>query len=344
MSVTAIARLVARILKHRSKATNMTKDTPFRVALSVLFAVIGVSRPSAKADDGPARQEITHANREKDGADANAKTSRKKDPRQEPIEQEATKKHNLLVRWLAMADSVQAEQPDWLSPLVTTSGRLKQEFRYDIWDQPSSDGNHTYEFGGNKGLEFITSSRTQLLLGVPTYNVVSPTGPPGGFGDLPLMLKFRMASAEPSEGNYLLTFLLSATAPTGSHRYGSGAGVLTPTMAFGKGWKRFDVQSTIGVNLPAADTTKLGRQVLWNTAVQYRAAWKLWPELEANSTFYETGRYSGNTQLFLTPGVGFGRAHLTGRYRFSSALGMQIAVTRFHTYDHRVILSTRLSF
>jgi hypothetical protein len=115
-------------------------------------------------------------------------------------------------------------------------------------------------------------------------------------------------------------------------------------MAFGKGWRRFDVQSTVGVNLPAGDTAKLGRQLLWNTAFQYQAPWKLWPELEANSTFYTTGKYAGESQLFLTPGIGFGRAHLAGRFRLSSAVGVQIAATQFHTYNHRWMFSTRVSF
>jgi len=254
------------------------------------------------------------------------------------------KKNNVFRWWLRTAEQVQATQPDWLSPLVTTSGRLKQEFRYDIWDQPANGENRNYQFGGNKGLEFITSSRTQLLVGVPTYTLVSPNGPPGGFGDLPLMLKVRLTSAERTEGNYLVTFILGATAPTGSHRYGADNAVLTPTLALGKGWGRFDVQSTFGANLPAGDTAKLGRQLQWNAAFQYRAAWKLWPEVEANSTFYKTGKYAGNKQLFLTPGIGFGRVRVGGRFRFSSAAGMQIAATQFHTYNHRWIFSERLSF
>ena len=257
---------------------------------------------------------------------------------------EENKKRGLFRSWLRMAAETQASQPDWLSSLATTSGRLKDEFRYDIWDQPSALGNRTYQFGGNKGLEFITSSRTQILLGVPTYTLVSPSGPPGGFGDIPLQLKFRIASAERSEGNYLLTFILAATAPTGAHRYGAGDGMVTPTIAAGKGFGRFDVQSTIGANLPTGNTTKLGRQLQWNTAFQYQAAWKLWPELEVNSTFYKTGPHAGDTQAFLTPGLGFGRVRLRKGFRFSSAAGMQIAVTRFHTYDHRWMFSERLSF
>jgi hypothetical protein len=246
--------------------------------------------------------------------------------------------------WFRMAAEAQAKQPDWLSPLATTSGRLKGELRYDIWDQPATQGSRTYQFGGGKGLEFITSSRTQILLGIPSYTLHTPNGPVGGFGDLPLMLKFRIASAERGEGNYLLTFILGATAPTGSHRYGAGNAVLTPTLAFGKGFGRFDAQSTVGLNLPPGATAKLGRQLQWNTAFQYQAAWKLWPELEVNSTFYKTGPNAGDKQVFLTPGVGFGRVRLRKGFRFSSAAGLQIAVTRFHTYDHRWMFSERISF
>ena len=253
-------------------------------------------------------------------------------------------KGGLWEAWEQTADEVQATQPQWLSPLATTSGRLKNEFRYDIWGQPTIGGNDLYQLGGNKGFEFITSSRTQLLIGVPTYDLESPNGSPGGFGDLPLMLKFRIASAEEREGNYLLTFLLAATVPTGSHRYGAGDSVLSPTLAFGKGWGRFDAQSTFGANLPAGDTAKLGRQLQWNTAFQYRAAWKLWPEIEVNSTFYETGKNAGDKQTFLTPGLGFGRIRLVRNLRFSSAAGMQIATTGFHTYNHRWMLSMRASF
>ena len=271
-------------------------------------------------------------------------SSPKGQPAQGSPQPEEKKKRSLFHSWLRMADEAQATQPDWLSPLATTSGRLKQEFRFDTFDQPSAGGNRTYQFGGGKGLEFITSPRTQVLLGVPSYMLVSPNGPPGSFADLPLMLKVRIASAEPREGNYLLTFILAATVPTGSHRYGAGDAVLTPTLAFGKGWRRFDVQSTFGANLPAGSTTKLGRQLQWNTAFQYEAAWKLWPELEVNSTFYKTGKNAGDKQVFLTPGLGFGRVRVGGRFRFSTAVGMQIAATKFHTYNHRWIFSERFSF
>jgi hypothetical protein len=313
-----------------------------RSLVVVAFVGMAVLVASARADDRAKKDECTCVDHGTAGKDESLGGCQDHGAAQVSMEKE--KKRNLFRAWLDLGEKVQATQPDWLSPLATTSGRLKQEFRYDVWDQPASGGNRSYQLGGSKGLEFITSSRTQILIGVPTYTLASPNGPPGGFGDLPLMLKFRISSTERTEGNYLVTFLLAATAPTGSHRYGAGEAVLTPTMAFGKGWRRFDAQSTLGVNLPAGDTAKLGRQLLWNTAFQYQAAWKLWPELEANSTFYTTGKYAGETQLFLTPGVGFGRAHLAGRFRLSAAVGMQIAATQFHTYNHRWMFSTRVSF
>jgi hypothetical protein len=315
--------------------------------LPVAVVVMSVLVPSARPDEGPKKGESTCVDRGKGGKEdipGGCEDSRKNATAHLSIEKEKVKKRNLLRGWLDLGEQMQTTQPDWLSPLATTSGRLKQEFRFDIWDQPASGGNRNYQFGGGKGLEFITSSRTQILIGVPAYTLMSPNGPPGGFGDLPLMLKFRISSAERTGGNYLVTFILAANAPTGSHRYGAGDAVVTPTMAFGKGWRRFDVQSTLGINLPAGNTAKLGRQVLWNTAFQYRAAWKLWPELEANSTFYTAGKNAGETQLFLTPGLGFGRAHLSGRFRFSSAVGVQIAATHFRSYNHRWMFSTRVSF
>jgi len=318
-----------------------------RSLVTVSFVVMEVLIPSARPDDRPKKRESACADHRKSVRDESpgaVQDCPAKGTARVPIEKEKGKDRNLFRAWLDLVEKVQATQPDWLSPLATTSGRLKQEVRYDIWDQPAVGGNRSYQFGGNKGLEFITTSRTQLLIGIPTYLLVSPSGPPAGFGDLPLMLKFRISSAGRTEGNYLVTFLLAATAPTGSHRYGAGEAVVTPTMAFGKGCRRFDVQSTLGVNLPAGDTAKLGRQVQWNTAFQFQAAWKLWPELEANSTFYTTGKYAGETQLFLTPGLGIGRAQLAGRLRLSSAVGVQIAATQFHTYNHRWMFSTRLSF
>jgi hypothetical protein len=262
-------------------------------------------------------------------------------PKSSPSEKAV--KQGFYRAWRRMRQRAKEAQPDWLSPLATTSGRIKDEFRYDVWRQSTPAGGRLSTFGGARGLELIVAPRVQLLLGIPPYVSHSAASPPDGFGDLPLMMKLRLASANASDGDYLVTVLLSATAPTVSGPNGAGLAVLTPTMAFGKGWGRFDVQSTLGENLPTGDTQRLGRQFLWNTTFQYRCRWKLWPELEANSTFFQDGKDAGETQTFLTPGLGFGRVRAVGPLRFSMAGGVQIAVTRFHTYDHRWMLSVRFS-
>jgi hypothetical protein len=246
--------------------------------------------------------------------------------------------------WMAMADSVGAQQPNWLSPVATTSGRLKQELRYDSWRQPGAAGSSVYNFGAGKGLEFVVAPRVQLMVGAPPYTLPTLAGKNGGFGDLPVMLKARLFSRPSGEGDSLLTFLLGATVPVGSPLYGNDKPVLSPALAFGKGKGKLDVQGTIGGSLPVGGDKKLGNQFLSNTALQYHAVRLLWPECEVNATFYESGKYEGKKQVFLTPGLGFGRVRLRGRLSFSLGAGVQIAATRFHTYNHRAIVSLRLPF
>ncbi len=250
----------------------------------------------------------------------------------------------LFRAWSHMADRVQAAEPDWLSPLITTSGRLKNEIRYDVWQQASAGGETDYTLASGKGLEFIVAPRLQLMVAPPPYVVHTRNGQGDGFGDTPVMAKLRIVSAPYREGDYLVTLLLGATIPSGSHALGTHEAVLSPGIALGKGWRKFDIQSALSANLPLRNTVGLGRQLQSNTAFQYRAAWRLWPELEVNTTSYFLGKNAGGTQAFLTPGMGFGRARLAGRFRFSAAAGMQIAVTQFHTYDHRWIYSVRFSF
>jgi hypothetical protein len=254
------------------------------------------------------------------------------------------KLRGFLHSWSEMAKGSEEEQPNWLSPMVTTSGRLKDELRFDAWRPISPSGEPYYSLGGGKGLEFIIHPRVQLLIGVPTV-VEYPHSPSRtGVGDMPLMAKIRIASAPRGEGDYLVTFLLKATTPTGSKNVSLHHAVLTPEIAAGKGWKQFDVQTTAGPSFPTGSTFAIGRQLSWDTAFQYRAAHKLWPELEVNTIHYLAGKYMGENQAFLTPGLGFGRVRLGGPVSFSAGAAFQIAVTEFHTYNHQLVLSVRFPF
>jgi hypothetical protein len=120
--------------------------------------------------------------------------------------------------------------------------------------------------------------------------------------------------------------------------------VLTPTLAFGKGWVNFDIQTTAGIGLPVANSHRIGQPVAWNLTGQYRVRKVIWPELEMNYTYFHQGPNDGRTQVFITPGIVFGKFPLWRRLGLTMGAGVQIAATHFHTYNHGWILSTRLPF
>jgi hypothetical protein len=92
-------------------------------------------------------------------------------------------------RWFHMVSQTQAEQPHWITPLATTTPRLEQEFRYDIFWQRRADGTTTENYGGGKGLELIPLPNVELILSPPPDLVHNKPGVRDGFGDFSLLLK-----------------------------------------------------------------------------------------------------------------------------------------------------------
>ena len=246
--------------------------------------------------------------------------------------------------WFERVTKTQAQQPHWITPLATTTPRLEEEFRSDIAWQEANNGIYAENYSLSKGLELIPSEHVELILSVPPYIVHNQPNVADGFGDPSFLVKYRLLSANEEHGNYILTAFLAATLPTGQDHVGMLAATITPTIAAGKGWGNFDVQTTVGVSFPVSDTNIIGRSVIWNTAFQYRVVRKLWPELEVNSTFFLDGPHSGMKQTFLTPGLVVGRFHLWQRLGVTVGTGVQIAVTQFHTNNHSWILSLRFPF
>lgn len=80
----------------------------------------------------PEKLESTSAPPTERETDRDCSALREEGSTQDSARVEQKKKRGLFRSWLHMAAEAQAKQPDWLSPLATTSGRLKQEFRYDI--------------------------------------------------------------------------------------------------------------------------------------------------------------------------------------------------------------------
>lgn len=246
--------------------------------------------------------------------------------------------------WFSRVDKTQAEQPHWITPLATTTPRLEEEFRYDQLWQVNSAGVTTDNYDGGKGLELIPLEKVEVIFNLPPYLVHNNPAVRDGWGDVAFLVKYRLLSSNEQHHNYILTAFLGWSLPTGSYTNGARHAVITPTIAYGKGFGNFDVQGTFGVGLPVADTNLLGRTFLWNNAFQYRLFRKLWPEVELNSTFFQDGRNDGMKQNFVTPGLVIGRLHLWRRVGFTVGGGFQIATTRFHTTNHNGILSIRFPF
>ena len=249
-----------------------------------------------------------------------------------------------LQDWQARVSRTQAEQPHWITPLVTVTPRLEQEFRFDVLRQLTPSG-ELVNLGGGKGLELIPSRNIEIIIAAPpAYLIHNNAAIKDGFADESFLLKYRLASGNEEHGKYILTFFLGGSIPTGSYRNGSIAAVVTPTIAAGKGFGRFSVQSTLGVGLPADSVNRLGHTVAWNTALQYHVRRFLWPEFEVNSTFNEGGLNDGKKQTFLTPGLVVGRIPLHNSLGLTLGTGMQIAATHFHSFNYNLILTARLPF
>jgi hypothetical protein len=246
--------------------------------------------------------------------------------------------------WLARVDKTKDEQPHWVTPLATTTPRLEEEYRYDQFWQENAKGFTTNNYDGGKGLELIPCETVEIIFNMPPYIAHNNPNVKDGWGDAAFLVKYRLLSANEERGGYILTAFLGWSVPTGQFSNGALHPVITPTIAYGKGFGNFDVQGTFGVGLPTADTSILGWTIAWNNAFQYRLFRKFWPEVELNSTFFQDGKNDGLKQNFVTPGLVMGRFRLAGRVGFTVGGGYQIATTQFHTTNHNAILTVRFPF
>ena len=238
-----------------------------------------------------------------------------------------------------------------LLPLLTLFAPLfAQNFaaQWDFIRQTASNHVETWNLDGSKGLNLIPFANTEVDVNLPPYLEHSAPSAANGAGDMSFLLKYRYLSGNAEHGNYDLSAFLSSTIPTGSYKNGSLDATISPNVGFGKGFGLFDVQSTLGASLPVADTVKLGRTVVWNTAFQAHLAKYFWPEVEFNSTWYKGGPNDGKNQTFATPGLLVARKIHAGdahsRLAVCAGAGEQIATSRFHSYNHEIAITTRLLF
>jgi hypothetical protein len=246
-------------------------------------------------------------------------------------------------RWQQCVSETQAAQPRWVTPVVTVTPRLEQEFRYDIaWQLAGSTVTAAY---GGKGLELIPARAVEVILTAPpAYVVHSGSTARDGFGDWGFLVKYRLWAANEQHGNGIVTLLFSGTLPTGQYANGLPAATWTPALGYGKGWGHWDQQGTLGLTLPTSHLAAIGRTLSWNHALQYHLGRYGWPELEVNLSHFLGGPHDGQTQVYLTPGLVLGRFPLRGRLGLTVGAGAQIAVSSFYTAAHRYVLTVRLPF
>ena len=246
--------------------------------------------------------------------------------------------------WFDRSDHSKSDQPHWVTPLATTTPRLEQEVRYDVVWQRRPDGSTLENYGNSKGLELIAAENVEVILGVPAYVVHDQASGQDGFADWRMLMKYRLLSHNEQSGNDIVTVFLDLSSPTGSPADGSPKAILTPTVAYGKGFGPLDIQGTFGVGLPTGDVDVIGRTYVWNNALQYQRFRRLWPQVEINATWFQQGKNDGRQQTFVTPGLVVGRLPLTNRVGLTIGAGVQFAVSRFRTTSHNAILSVRLPF
>jgi hypothetical protein len=141
--------------------------------------------------------------------------------------------------------------------------------------------------------------------------------------------------------------MLCESFPTGSHQNGAPTAVYYPNLAVGKMWGRFDLQTTLGGTMPTGKIREQGRQIDWNTTGQVLVGRSLWLDVEDNAMFNFGGPFDGKTENFLTPSFFYvirRKEWKPAHAIFVLGGGMQIAASRFYTYNHNLIPEFRMLF
>jgi hypothetical protein len=255
----------------------------------------------------------------------------------------------------ARVSATQAEQPHWVTPLVTVTPRLEQEVRTDFVHQYNPKRFAIWNYGNGKGLELIPEKHTEIIVNVPPFFNRS-NGAQDGFGDISFLGKYRFFARNEEHGNAIVTAFVAGSIPTGKNANGSCCAIVTPTLAVGKGFKQLALTSTAGGSLPVTNAVGLGHTITWNNVAQYRIATTgvarfFWPEVELNSSFYKGSSTDGDIAVFATPGLIIGRIPLShdatgkpGRLGLTFGAGQQIAVSHYHSYNHATVITLRLPF
>lgn len=239
-----------------------------------------------------------------------------------------------------------ALQPSWPTPLVEADPRLTQYYRFSFSNQYTTAGTQTVNYGNGRGGGIVAFNRIQIDFLPPDY-VQHNSTTADGFGDTAALMKFRIASGNAEHGNFIATAILGHTFAT-SPKNGAATDSWNPILAGGIGFlRKFDVESSLGGTMPTGKIATQGRSIAWNSLVHDHVSPHVFLELENNATFYLAGSHDGKIQNFVTPAAFYIYRRKDWKPTHFSLVfvgGMQIATSHFHTYNHNLIVETRILF
>ena len=263
---------------------------------------------------------------------------------------ETVQDDSFLSNWLDNVSKTQELQPHWETLLYMPSPRLTQGLRLNYSRQYFPNGSTLENFGMGKGLELIVGENVEVQIGVPAYiNSESPEGDSSGWADETFVGRYRLASANEENGNYIVSSSISVSMPSGSEQFSAHSSIYTLALAGGKGWgtrqSGVSIQSTLSINAPDNDLSTIGMPLSWTTALQAHVLQTVWPEIEASYTHWYKGTLDGKSQLVMTYGITFGRFEIRNRKKLTFGIGYQEpAFTRFNNFSRTWVSTMKLSF
>ncbi len=80
-------------------------------------------------------------------------------------------------RWLERASITRANQPDWVTPLITASANLEEALIYDILRKIPTNGIPLVTAGSNRGIQFVPFGAFQITFATTPYQFHNDTRP-----------------------------------------------------------------------------------------------------------------------------------------------------------------------
>jgi hypothetical protein len=257
---------------------------------------------------------------------------------------------NFFSHWLDNVSKTQELQPHWETLLYMPSPRLTQGLRLNYSRQYFPNGSTLENFGVGKGLELIVDENVEVQIGVPAYIISeSPKSDSSGWADETFVGRYRLASANEENGNYIVSSSIGVSIPSGSEQFSAHSSIYTLALAGGKGWgtrqSGVSIQSTLSMNAPDNDLSTIGLPLSWTTALQAHVVQNVWPEIEASYTHWYKGLLDGRSQLVMTYGITFGRFEIKNREKLTFGIGYQEPrFTHFNNFSRTLVSTMKLSF